>query len=450
MPAPDFDLFVIGGGSGGVRAARLAAQAGARVALAEEAALGGTCVNVGCIPKKLLVYGSHYAADFEDARAYGWEMERPRHDWERLRDAKDAEVRRLNGVYAKLLDEAGVTRIAGRARFTGERTLEVEGRSYSALHVLVAVGGRPHRPDVPGAELGCVSDDVFRWKQLPRRVAIVGGGYIAAEFAAILHGLGCEVTLLYHGPLFLRGFDEDVRRTLEAEYRRRGIDVRNDMEVVGLERMEGGLRVRFEVGGAMETEEVLFATGRWPNTAGLGLAEAGVETGPEGEVRVDALSRSSAPGVWAIGDCTQRLNLTPVAIAEATAFVRTAFGGEPTPPDHTGVPTAVFSQPPIGTVGLSEATARARGFDVEIYLSRFRPLRHTVTGREESALVKLVVDRASDRVLGCHMVGADAGEIVQGFAVALKCGATKARFDATVGIHPTSAEEFVTLRQPLR
>jgi glutathione reductase (NADPH) len=442
----DFDLFTVGAGSGGVRASRLAAGFGARAAVAEVARLGGTCVNLGCIPKKLLVYASHLGDDLADAAGYGWHVGAPRFDWPALVAGRDREIARLNGVYARLLDDAGVTRVEGRARLVDPHTVEVEGRRYTAAHVLVATGSRPSLPALPGIEHAITSDQAFHLPALPGRVVIVGGGYIAVEFAGIFHGLGSRVALLHRGDLFLRGFDDDLRAHLAREMRRRGLDLRFETRVAALERAPGGLRVRTEAGEALEADVVLYATGRVPNSAGLGLEALGVELGPAGEVRVDDYSRTRVPSVFAIGDVTDRVNLTPVALHEGTCFARTVFGGVPTKPDHGSVPSAVFSQPPIGTVGLGEADARARFGDVEVYRERFRPLRHALTGRSEETLVKLVVDARTDRVLGCHMVGPEAGEIIQGFAVALRCGATKAQLDQTIGIHPTTAEELVTLR----
>ncbi len=446
----DYDLFVIGAGSGGTRAARTAAARGARVAVAEESALGGTCVNVGCIPKKLLVYASHVREEIEDAeRGYGFRIGAPRFDWAEFIAKKDQEILRLNGVYAGLLDGAGVERIEGRAAFIDEHTLDVGGRCIRAEHVLVAPGGWPTLPDLPGAELGITSNEAFHLPEMPGRVLIVGGGYIAVEFAGIFHGLGAETVQLYRGPLFLRGFDEDLRTHLAGEMRKKGIDLRFDTNVTSLEQSGEAIRANLTDGSSLTVDQVMFATGRHPNTANLGLDKAGVETAADGSIPVDAYSRTNVPHIYAIGDVTNRLQLTPVAIKEAMAFTETVFGGNPTEPDHTDVPTAVFSQPPIGTVGRTEAQAREEGFEIDVYRSEFRALKHTLTGGEERTLMKLIVDRASDRVLGLHMVGPDAGEITQGFAVALKAGATKAQFDATVGIHPTAAEEFVTMREPV-
>jgi glutathione reductase (NADPH) len=448
MPSYDFDLFAIGAGSGGVRAARMSAAHGARVAVAEERPLGGTCVNVGCIPKKLLVYASHFREEVDAAvKGYGWSVGPRRHDWATLIARKDEEIRRLNGVYARMLDDAGVERVDGHAHVLDPHTVEVGGRRYSAEHLLVATGGWPAVPEIPGREHVITSNEAFHLKELPRRVVIVGGGYIAVEFAGIFHGLGAEVSLLYRGPLFLRGFDDDLRTSLAEQMRRVGIDLRFETRVSAVERGDDGLVARLENGDALPADAVMYATGRAPLTRGIGLEEAGVELDDKGAVVVDRFSCSSVPSIWAIGDATDRINLTPVALHEGMCLARTLFRGEPTAPDHEEVASAVFSQPPIGTVGLTEAEARDRYDEVDVYRSRFRPLKHTLTGIDETTVMKLVVDRRSDRVVGVHMLGPEAGETIQGFAVALKSRATKAEFDATIGIHPTGAEEFVTMRE---
>ena len=448
MSQCETDLFTIGAGSGGVRASRVAASMGARVAIAEDTYLGGTCVNAGCVPKKLFVYASHFHEDFEDAAAYGWSVgERRRFDWRSLLENKNREILRLNGVYARLLDEAGVERIEGRATLVDPHTVAVGERRITAATILVAAGSRPSMPRIPGIEHAITSDEAFHLERFPERAVIVGGGYIAVEFAGIFHGMGASVTQLYRGPLFMRGFDDDVRRLLADQMRKRGIDLRFEKNLTAIERSDTGLRLSVDDGSTLEADQVLYATGREPKTADLGLEEAGVELGRNGAVIVDAYSRSSVSHIYAIGDCTDRLMLTPVAIAEGIAFANTVFAGTPTRPDHTGVPTAVFSQPPLGCVGLTEAEARERCGEIDVYRSSFRPMKHTLTGRDETTMMKLIVERATDRVVGCHMVGPDAGEITQGLAIALKCGATKAQFDATIGIHPTAAEEFVTMRE---
>jgi glutathione reductase (NADPH) len=448
--AYDFDLFSIGAGSGGVRASRMSASYGARVAIAEERYLGGTCVNVGCIPKKLLVYASAFSEDFEDAAAYGWNLGQRTHDWSRLIAHKDQEIERLNGIYARLLDNAGVERIEGRARIVDPHTVEVAGRQVSAEHILIAVGGWPSLPEIPGIEHAISSNEVFYLEELPQRVLIVGGGYIAVEFAGIFHGLGSKVTQLYRGPLFLRGFDRDLREALAVEMPGRGIDLRFDANPERIEKQADGTLSAFLAGGErVDADVILYATGRRPLTKDLGLENVAVEMRADGSIVVDEFSRTSVPSLWAIGDVTDRINLTPVAIHEAMCLSATLFDGRPTKPVHDDVPSAVFSQPEIGSVGLTEEEARERYGEVDVYRSSFRELRHTLTGKATKTLMKLLVDRESQRVVGAHMLGAHAGEIIQGVAIAVKCGATKAQVDATIGIHPTAAEEFVTMREPL-
>jgi glutathione reductase (NADPH) len=444
----DCDLFTIGAGSGGVRASRMSAAYGARVSVAEERYLGGTCVNVGCIPKKLLVYASAFREEFADAAGFGWTVGSREHTFQTLIANKDREIARLNGVYARLLDQAGVTRIEGRARILDPHTVVVAGRRITAEHILIAVGGWPVMPQIPGIEHAISSNEAFHLKELPARVIVVGGGYIAVEFAGIFHGLGARVTQLYRGPLFLRGFDDDVRRALADEMRKTGIDVRFDAGVVSIEKAgDGSLCAVLADGGRLHADAILYATGRAPMTAGLGLEDVGVALGARGEIAVDAYSRTSVPSIWAIGDVTDRIQLTPVAIHEAMCLAATLFQGKPTQPRHQNVPSAVFSQPPLACVGLTEAEARAQHGPVDVYRTSFRELKHTLSGRDQKTTMKLVVHPGTDRVLGAHMVGPHAGEIIQGIAIAIQCGATKAHFDATVGIHPTSAEEFVTMRE---
>lgn len=450
MSSHDFDLFVIGAGSGGVRAARMAAATGARVAVAEAGRLGGTCVNLGCVPKKLFVYASGFADAFADAAGFGWSVPAATFDWPTLRANKDREIARLNGIYRGLLEGAGVTIIEGWAHVDDAHTVSVGACRYSAAKILVATGGRPTRPDIPGAEFGTVSDDMFSLEHLPERAVIVGGGYIAVEFAGILHGLGVEVTQTYRGPLFLRGFDDDLRGCLANGMRQRGIDLRFDTDVTRLEPAGGGVRVHLGDDTSLESDLVLFATGREPNTCDLGLVEAGVELDPRGAVVVDAASRTRVPSIFAVGDCTDRMALTPVAIAEAMAFVDSEYRGRPTSMDYDNIPTAVFSRPQIATVGLSETAARKLHVDdLEVYRSTFRPMQFTLAGREERMMMKLVVARSTRKLLGVHVAGPEAGEIIQGFAVALNMGATKEDLDRTVGIHPTAAEELVTMRDPV-
>jgi len=449
MATYDYDLFVIGGGSGGVRAARLSARYGARVALAEERYLGGTCVNVGCIPKKLLVYASHYSAHFEDAAGFGWTVGERHFDWPTLIAHKNAEIARLNGVYRKLLEEAGVEIISARAILRDAHSVEVAGRTAKAERILIATGGWPMVPEIPGKEHAITSNEAFFLPRLPARVAIVGGGYIACEFAGIFHGMGSRVVQLYRGPLFLRGFDGDVRNTLAEEMRKKGIELRFNVEIAGIEKTRAGLAALLTTDERLEVDLVLFATGRAPSTRGLGLERAGVELNAKGAVMVDAYSRSSVKSIYAVGDVTDRINLTPVAIAEGQAFAETVHNDNPTKPDHAGVPSAVFSDPELATVGLTEEAARRAFGAVDVYRTSFRPLKHTLSGRSERTMMKLVVERAGDKVVGVHMVGEGAAEIIQGLAVALKAGATKRDFDRTIGIHPTAAEEFVTMRTPL-
>ena len=444
----DYDLFVIGAGSGGVRAARMSAGYGARVAIAEERFLGGTCVNVGCIPKKLFAYGAHCPEDAGDAAAYGWSFAEPRLDWPALIANKNREIERLNGVYRRLLEDAGVRIFEARARLRGAHEVEVDGGAVTAETVLIATGGRPQTPPVPGIEHAIVSDDAFYLEERPDRVAVVGGGYIAVEFAGIFNGYGAQVTQLYRGPLFMRGFDMDVRTHLAEEMARKGVDIRWRAEVARIEKAGGALSVVLADSAALEADRVLYATGRAPNVADMGIEALGIAQRGNGAIVVDSRFRTSLPGVYAIGDVTDRLQLTPVAIAEAMAVAANLYDGKDLEMDYADVPTAVFSDPNVGTVGLTEEEARARYGAVDVYREIFRPLKHTMTLKQERTMMKMVVDRESDRVLGCHMVGPDAGEIVQGLAVALKCGATKAQFDATVGIHPTAAEEFVTMRTP--
>jgi len=449
MTAYDYDLFVIGAGSGGVRGARMASQTGARVGIAENDRFGGTCVIRGCVPKKLLSYAAHVHDELADAAGYGWTVPDGSFDWPTLIANKDAEINRLEGIYQKLLANAGVTVHRGRARMLDAHTLDVDGERVTARHILIAVGGHPVVPEIPGAELGITSDEAFHLPELPRRVVIVGGGYIAVEFAGIFNGLGAEVTQLYRRDKILRGFDEDVRDTLTTEMGKKGIAIRTHADPERLDRQaDGSILVTLKDGGILKTDTVMFATGRAPNTTDLGLDSAGVATKPNGAIEVDSYSRTSREHIFAVGDVTDRIQLTPVAIEEAMAVVDTLFTDRPRAMDHADVPSAVFSHPPIGSVGLTEDEAVDAGHAVEIYRTQFRPMKYTLPDRDEKAMMKLVVDAASRAVLGVHMVGLDAPEIMQGMGVAVKAGATKETFDATVGIHPTSAEEFVTMREP--
>ncbi|EFH11506.1 glutathione-disulfide reductase [Pseudoroseomonas cervicalis] len=445
MSAYDFDLFVIGGGSGGVRCGRIAAGHGARVGVAEERFWGGTCVNVGCVPKKIMVHAAEYGQWSREAGAFGWDMENKGHDWPTLVAARDAEVARLNAIYARLLGNAGVTSFNARATFIDPHTLDVGGQRVTAERIVIAVGGRPIRPDIPGAELGLVSDDLFTLKERPRRIVVVGGGYIALEFASLLCGLGAEVDLLYRQDLPLRGFDGDLREAMAEALANQGIRLHPGQEPARLEKAGEGLRLTLKSGAVLETDQVMFATGRVPNTDGLGLDRAGIAPGRSGCVPVTLEQATSQPHIYAIGDVTDQLNLTPVATAVGHALADTLFGGRPRTASFQNVPTAVFTSPPAAMVGLSEEAAAAQG-PVDIYMARFTPMRHTISKQPRKTLMKLVVSQRTRRVLGAHMLGEDAGEIMQGIAVAIVAGATKEDFDRTIGIHPTAAEEFVTLR----
>jgi glutathione reductase (NADPH) len=449
MTTYDFDLFVIGAGSGGVRAARFSAGYGARVAVAEASRLGGTCVNLGCVPKKLMVYASSFSAMADDAAGFGWSVPKPNFDWTTLIANKDREIERLNGIYRGLLEDTGVQIIEGTARLRDRNTVEVGDQTFTAEKILVATGSRPYIPPIPGAELGITSAEVFHLDKQPQRIIVMGGGYIAVEFAGIFNGLGSEVIQHYRGPVFLRGFDDDIRTTLADEMQNRGIDLRFNSTVERIECRGHAYAVHFNTGEVAEADQLLCAIGRVPNTAGLGLEDLGVQLDERGAVLVNEYLESSIPGIFAIGDCIDRIQLTPVALAEGTALAETLFNANPTVVDYTNVPSAVFSQPAVGTVGLTEAEARDAGRDVEIYRSTFRPMVHTLSDRNEKTMMKLVVDRTTDKVLGVHMVGDEAGEIIQGMAVALQAGATKKTFDRTIGIHPTAAEEFVTMRTPV-
>jgi glutathione reductase (NADPH) len=447
MSGYDFDLFVIGAGSGGVRAARMAAGFGAKVGVAESDRPGGTCVIRGCIPKKLLVYASHYAEDFADARSYGWTVGDTRFSWADLIANKDREIDRLSAIYSELLQKSGVTQLQGTATLQDGHTIAIAGRTVTAQHILIATGGRPHRPHIPGIEHAITSDEAFELAALPKRILVVGGGYIAVEFAGIFHGLGAHVTLAYRSGQLLRGFDQDVRDHVAAEMAKKGIRILLHTVVTRLEpRGDGTLNAAGIAGDDSVFDAVMHATGRVPNTAGLGLAELGVKLDEQGGIVVDRFSHSSVPGIHAVGDVTNRVALTPVAIREAAALATTLFGGARVPFDHENIPSAVFCQPPVGTVGLTQHEAVAKYGSVDIYKTAFRPLRHTLSGRDERSMMKLIVDSASQRVVGAHMVGADSPEIIQGVAIAVQAGLTKSQFDATVGIHPTAAEEFVTLR----
>ncbi len=447
----DYDLFVMGVGSGGVRAARMAASSGARVATAEDRYMGGTCVNVGCVPKKLFVYASHFNEEYHHAEGFGWGKANPDFDWPKLLENKNTEIGRLNGIYQGLLDNAGVTHFNGRARIVDEHHISIDNdKVISTEKILIATGGWPFVPEFPGSEHVITSNEAFFLEQLPKRSLVVGGGYIAVEFAGIFAGLGIESHLSYRGPMFLRGFDEDVRGFVADELHKKHIDLRFNTNVDSITKQaDGSLLVNFKEGDSLEVDLVLYATGRRPNTTDIGLENVDVEQGSNGAILVDDEFRTSVPNIFALGDVTDKIQLTPVAIKEAMAFVQTQYQDMPTKMDYEGIATAVFCQPNIGTVGLTEEEARAEYGDIDVYRSSFRAMKHTLSGSDEKSLMKIIVDRKSDKVLGVHMVGAEAGEIIQGIAIALKAGATKAVFDATVGIHPTSAEEFVTMREPV-
>ncbi|AXA53148.1 glutathione-disulfide reductase [Pseudomonas thivervalensis] len=449
--AYDFDLYVIGAGSGGVRAARFAAGFGAKVAVAESRYLGGTCVNVGCVPKKLLVYGAHYAEDFEQASSYGWTAGEASFDWATLIANKDKEINRLNGIYRNLLVNSGVVLHEGHARLTGPNEVEINGQRHTARHILIATGGWPVIPDIPGREHAISSNEAFFLKDLPKRVIVVGGGYIAVEFAGIFHGMGAQASLLYRGDLFLRGFDGAVRKHLAEELTRRGLDLQFNADIERIDKLDdASLKVTLKDGRTLLTDCVFYATGRRPMLDNLGLETTGVTLDKKGFVEVNEKYETTEPSILAIGDVIGRVQLTPVALAEGMAVARRLFKPEQYRlVDYRMIPTAVFSLPNIGTVGLTEEQAREEGHEVEIFESRFRPMKLSLTDCQERTLMKLVVDARTDKVLGCHMVGPDAGEIVQGLAIALKAGATKRDFDETIGVHPTAAEEFVTMRTPV-
>ncbi|PKH33077.1 glutathione-disulfide reductase [Pseudomonas sp. 43NM1] len=444
----DFDLFVIGAGSGGVRAARFAAGFGAKVAVAESRYLGGTCVNVGCVPKKLLVYGAHFADDFEQAESFGWTAGKANFDWPSLIANKNREIARLNGIYRKLLIDSGVTLLEGHARLADANHVDINGQRFSAERILIATGGWPQIPDIPGKEYAITSNEAFFLEALPKRILVVGGGYIAVEFAGIFNGLGADTRLLYRGDLFLRGFDQSVRIHLAEELTKRGLRVDFNTDIVRIDKQpDGSLLATLQDGTQLETDSIFYATGRRPMLDNLGLENTRVELTEAGYIDVNEHFETREPSILALGDVIGGVQLTPVATAEGMAVARRLFNPEQyRPVDYRHIPTAVFSQPNIGTVGLTEQQAVEQGHKVVVFESRFRPMKLTLTESSEQTLMKLVVDAESDRVLGCHMVGPDAGDIIQGLAIALKAGATKRLFDDTIGVHPTSAEEFVTLR----
>lgn len=445
----DYDLFVIGAGSGGVRAARMSASHGAKVAIAEEHRVGGTCVIRGCVPKKLFVYASHFAEEFEDAAGFGWEVGQSSFEWSKLVANKDTEIDRLNKIYMRNLKASGVEILNGRAVFKDAHTVLLDGREITANYILIAVGATPFMPQIEGIEHAISSNEAFYLKDFPSDITIVGGGYIAVEFAGIFNGLGANVTLVYRGEEILRGFDGDIRTHVQEEMIKKGIDIQTQNDVTSIKKVGKGFEVSFKNGTRRETLCVMYATGRVPYVQGLGLDTVDVELGSKGEIKVDAYSQTSVDNIYAVGDVTDRSQLTPIAIREGAAFAETVFNNTPLAVDHYNIPTAVFSQPPVGTVGMTEEEARDNKFDVDIYKSVFRPMKHTLSGRDEKTLMKLVVDRKTDKVLGLHIVGPDSGEMIQAFGIAVKMGATKSQFDATVAVHPTAAEELVTMKQPV-
>lgn len=448
MTKYDYDLFVIGAGSGGVRAARIAATHGAKVGIAEEYRVGGTCVIRGCVPKKLFVYASQYSEEFEEAAGFGWTVGECSFDWKTLVANKDKEIDRLNGIYIRNLEKAGVEIIQSRATIKDAHTvrLEAEDREVTAERILIAVGATPFMPDVPGIEHAISSNEAFHLEELPKRIVVVGGGYIAVEFAGIFNGLGVETKQLYRGPLFMRGFDDDLREMLSEEMMKKGVGLRMNSDIASIAKKNGELELTLTSGEILKTDAVMYATGRKPLTKGLGLEEVGVKLGKAGQVIVDEYSKTSVDSIYAVGDVTDRANLTPVAIREGHAFADTVYGGRDVKVDHSIIPTAIFSQPEMGTVGLTEVQARERG-EIDLYKTAFRGLKNALSGSQERTFMKLVVDAKTDKVLGVHIMGQGAGELIQAVGIAVTMGATKAQFDATIAVHPTAAEELVTLRE---
>jgi glutathione reductase (NADPH) len=444
-----YDLFVIGAGSGGVRAARMSAGLGAHVAIAEDRYLGGTCVNVGCVPKKLFVYASHFSEEFENAKSFGWDIDNTNFDWSTLIKNKDAEIKRLNGVYKRILDNSGAETIRGRAKIVEQHTVEVNGEHITAERILIATGGWPSVPDIPGKEHIISSNEAFFLETLPEKIIIVGGGYIAVEFAGIFHGLGVETTLLYRGPLFLRGFDQDVRVALANEMQKKGIKIKFETNIAEIEKTDAGLIATLENGEQLEAGQIMYATGRKPMTNNLGLENVGIELDEDKAIKVNEEYQTNVPSIYAIGDVTNRVNLTPVALAEGMVLAKRFYANEDKDVDYSNIPTCVFSQPNIGTVGLTEEEAREQYDEIEIFKSSFKPMKLSLSDSDEKTLMKIIVDKKTDKVIGVHMLGPDAGEIIQGIGIAIKAGATKKIFDSTIGIHPTAAEEFVTMRDPV-
>lgn len=446
----DYDLFVIGGGSGGVRAARVASGFGQKVAIAEEYRYGGTCVIRGCVPKKLFVYASHFGEEFEDATSYGWSEEKPSFNWRTLIDNKDREIDRLNGIYLKLLNNAGVEIMHHRAEITGPNSVVVNGETITAKTILVAVGGTPYVPEFEGSDLAITSNEAFHLEEFPKRVIVVGGGYIAVEFAGIFNGLGANTKLLYRGEQVLRSFDDDIREAVNKGMTARGVDIKTDADIVKIEKTDTGLIVKTNTNETLHADVVMYATGRLPYTSGLGLESAGVALTENGAIKVDEYSKTNVDSIYAVGDVTDRMALTPIAIREGQAFAETLYNNNPTKFGYDNVPTAVFCQPEVGTVGLTEQDAVKVYDNLDIYITSFRAMKHTLTGREDFITMKMLVDADTNRVIGVHMAGGAAGELIQAIGIAVKMGATKADFDATVAVHPTAAEELVTLKAPTR
>jgi len=448
MAKYQYDLFVIGAGSGGVRTARMSASLDARVAIAEDRELGGTCVNVGCVPKKLFVYASHFTEDFENAKSFGWNTGPANFDWSTLIKNKNTEIKRLNGIYKKLLDNTGVETIYGRAKIIDEHTVEVKGEHFTAERILVATGGWPSVPDIAGKEHIITSNEAFFLESLPEKIIIVGGGYIAVEFAGIFHGLGVDTTLLYRGDLFLRGFDQDVRQALADEMQKKGIKIKFNTNISQIDKAGSQLIAMLEDEEQLEAGQIMYATGRKPMTNDLGLETVGIELDKNNSIKVNEQYQTNVSSIYAIGDVTNRVNLTPVALAEGMVLAKRFFGNDDKEVDYSNIPTCVFSQPNIGTVGLTEEQAREKFNNVKIYKSSFKPMKLSLSENDEKTFMKLIVDKNTDVVVGVHMLGPDAGEIIQGIGIAIKAGATKKIFDSTIGIHPTAAEEFVTMRDP--
>tara|TARA_R110002072_G_scaffold204033_2_gene362085 strand:- start:16525 stop:17874 length:1350 start_codon:yes stop_codon:yes gene_type:complete len=445
----NYDLFVIGAGSGGVRAARMSASYGARVAIAEDRYLGGTCVNVGCVPKKLFVYASHVSEEIHNAKGFGWEINHTTFDWSTLIKNKNTEIQRLNGVYKNLLDNAGVETINGRATIVDAHTVEIDGKHYTAEKLLIATGGWPSVPDIPGKEHIISSNEAFFLDSLPEKIIIVGGGYIAVEFAGIFNGLGVETTLLYRGPLFLRGFDQDLRFMLAEEMQKKGIKIKFNANISKIDKTNDNLIATLDDDTQLDAGQIMYATGRKPMTDNLGLEQVGIELDEKKAIKVNTDYQTNVSSIYAIGDVTDRINLTPVALAEGMVLAKRFFANEQKSVDYSDIPTCVFSQPNLGTVGLTEEEAREKYSDIDIYKSKFTPMKYSLSDNDEKTIMKMIVDKETDRVVGVHMLGPDAGEIIQGIGIAMKAGASKRDFDSTIGVHPTAAEEFVTMREPV-